>query len=282
MPRLSRRALLIGGSAAVASSALGAYSYWLEPRQTVLERISVTVERLPASFDGLTIAQITDVHHSRWVPLDHIVRAVNLLRALSPDVVVLTGDFISLYERERAGLFAEPCVHALSALHGRMGSFAVLGNHDHYIAPSRVTGSLESAGFRVLLNSVQPIERAGQRLWICGTDDALLQRADFGAAARSVPAGEAAILLAHEPDVADTASRYPFLLQLAGHSHGGQVRLPLVGPLVLPRLGRKYPAGLYTVGPMQLYTSRGLGLIPPAFRLNCRPEITLITLRSRA
>jgi predicted MPP superfamily phosphohydrolase len=272
--------MLMGSGAVVAAGALGAYSLWFEPSQTVLERVTITLDRLPPAFDGLRVAQVTDVHHSRWVSLEHIRAAVNRLNAEAFDVAVLTGDFVSLYERKAAAGFAEPCAQALAGLRGREGSFAVLGNHDHYIAPERVVDALQTAGFRVLINTAQPIERDGHRLWICGTDDALVRRADFAAAAKPVPAGESAILLAHEPDVADTACRLPFLLQLAGHSHGGQVRLPWIGATVLPALGRKYPAGRYQIGPMQLYTSRGLGLIAPPVRLNCPPEITIITLRS--
>jgi predicted MPP superfamily phosphohydrolase len=277
--RISRRSFLIGSAATMAGS-VAAYSYWYEPARTVLERITITLERLPAGFDGVTIAQVTDVHHSAYVSLEHIRQAVQVLKAEAPDLVVLTGDFVSLPEGSRSAVYAEPCARALADLHGSVGSFAVLGNHDHHVAPDRVTGALQAAGFTVLLNEARPIERHGHRLWICGTDDALVRRADFARATEAVAAGEPAILLAHEPDVADAAAKHSFLLQLAGHSHGGQVRLPLVGAPVLPRLGRKYPAGLYRIGAMQLYTSRGLGLIAPAVRLNCPPEITLITLRS--
>lgn len=125
-----------------------------------------------------------------------------------------------------------------------------------------------------------PVEEDGARLWIAGIDDVLTGAPDLHNALRQVPVGDVTILLAHEPDYADAASRFPVHLQLSGHSHGGQVRLPLLGAPILPSLARKYPAGLRQVGNLQLYTNRGIGVIDPPIRINCPPEITLLTLRS--
>jgi predicted MPP superfamily phosphohydrolase len=161
--RISRRSFLIGSAATMAGS-VAAYSYWYEPAHTVLERITITLGRLPAGFDGVTIAQVTDVHHSAYVSLEHIRQAVQVLKAEAPDLVVLTGDFVSLPEGSRSAVYAEPCARALADLHGSVGSFAVLGNHDHHVAPDRVTGALQAAGFTVLLNQARPIERHGHRL----------------------------------------------------------------------------------------------------------------------
>jgi predicted MPP superfamily phosphohydrolase len=142
-----------------------------------------------------------------------------------------------------------------------------------------VAGALHDRGIRVLRNQSHVIERGQQRLWFAGVDDVFEETADLPQALKDVPAIEATILLAHEPDFADYASRFPVDLQLSGHSHGGQVRIPGVGPIVLPILGRKYHTGLNQAGRMQVYTTRGLGVINPPVRFNCLPEVTLLTLR---
>ena len=157
---------------------------------------------------------------------------------------------------------------------------AVLGNHDHWNGAEIVAGALSERGIRVLRNQNYVIERESSKLWIAGIDDALEGRADLPRTLAGVPAQEATILLAHEPDFADYAAGFPVDLQLSGHSHGGQVRIPGIGPIVLPAMARKYHTGLNRVGRMQVYTSCGIGVINPPVRLNCPPEVTLITLQA--
>jgi hypothetical protein len=130
----------------------------------------------------------------------------------------------------------------------------------------------------VLRNGKYGIEKDGQRLWVAGIDDVLQGQADLHRSMAGIPEADATILLAHEPDFADYAAKFPLDLQLSGHSHGGQVRLPGIGPIILPTLGQKYHSGLNRVGRLQVYTSRGVGVINLPVRLNCPPEVTLITL----
>src|SRR5262249_34591136 len=118
------------------------------------------------------------------------------------------------------------------------------------------------------------------RLWLAGVDDVIEGKPDMDRTLRGIPGNEAVILLAHEPDFADQVVQYPVDLQLSGHSHGGQVRIPLIGAPYLPELGRKYPWGLRRIGRLTLYTNVGIGTIRVPFRWNCPPEITLITLRA--
>jgi predicted MPP superfamily phosphohydrolase len=160
------------------------------------------------------------------------------------------------------------------------GLWAVLGNHDDLTDPKHVTRALQAENIQVLANQSQAIERNGARFWLAGVDDVLSGTADLSKTLRRVPAGEPVILLAHEPDFADEAARFPIDLQLSGHSHGGQVRIPLLPPLYLPPMARKYVLGTYHVGPLTLYTTAGLGTVGVPMRLNCPPEITLLTLRS--
>jgi len=160
-----------------------------------------------------------------------------------------------------------------------MATFAVLGNHDVLVDPERIADRLQSCGIEVLQNRFVPLERSGSRLWIGGVEDVLEGAPDLEAALRGVPRGECALLLAHEPDFALDVARYPVDLQLSGHSHGGQVRIPFVGAPWLPTLGRRFPMGKYKLGKLTLYTNIGLGTVRVPVRWNCPPEITLLTLR---
>src|SRR5205823_10660930 len=154
------------------------------------------------------------------------------------------GDFVTqapLRSNRASARYAEPCAAVLSKLVSEVGTMAVLGNHDHVTDPKFVAGALRAHNIRVLRNENVAIERGGRRLWIAGIDDALEGHADISRSLAGIPAGETIVALVHEPDVADSVSRYQVALQLSGHSHGGQVRMPGVGALYLPPLGQKYP-----------------------------------------
>ncbi|PYX05012.1 MAG: hypothetical protein DMG88_22785 [Acidobacteria bacterium] len=155
----------------------------------------------------------------------------------------------------------------------------ILGNHDAGSDPNRITEALQAKGITVLRNRSIPFEEAGQRLWLAGLDDVLEERSDLDLTLRPVPKSEPVILLAHEPDYANFVSHYPVDLQLSGHSHGGQVRFPLIGAPYLPPLGKKYPRGLHRIRGLTLYTNVGIGTIRLPVRFCCPPEVTLFTLR---
>jgi predicted MPP superfamily phosphohydrolase len=158
----------------------------------------------------------------------------------------------------------------------------VLGNHDHWTDPAWVSSTAESYGVTMLSNSAQRLSDAENGLWLVGVDDIWVGAGDLERALGGVPEDSSKLLLVHEPDFADKAARSGIDLQLSGHSHGGQVRLPLIGAPLLPLWGRRYPIGLQKAQAMWVYTSRGLGLIEPAVRFNCRPEVTLLTLTRAA
>jgi predicted MPP superfamily phosphohydrolase len=159
------------------------------------------------------------------------------------------------------------------------GLWAVLGNHDWFTNAKHVTAALTAEGIRVMANESVAIERDGARFWLAGVNDVISHTADLKKTLQPVPAGEPVVLLAHEPDFADYALRFSIDLQLSGHSHGGQIRFPLLPPLYLPEMAKKYILGTYQIGPMALYTNAGLGTVDVPVRLNCPPEITLLTLR---
>jgi len=288
LPFLNRRRFLqvAASVAATGALALGEDSTFLEPNQPILTTMEVVLTRLPIAFDGFTIAQLSDFHYDRLsaVPLRAATEIVNHLQ---PDVVVLTGDFVTVppfhrrfHTAKRAAGAAEPCATLLEQLHPRLGMVSVLGNHDLDADAPRIAATLQSHGIPVLRNRSISIEQGGSRIWLCGLDSVWEGNADLDLALHEVPSNELVVLLVHEPDFADQAAHYPVDLQLSGHSHGGQIWLPGIGAPWLPEFARKYPRGLHRIGPLTLYTNMGLGTIRLPVRLNCPPEVTLFTLRS--
>jgi uncharacterized protein len=288
--RLTRRRFLATGISTAAGAALGVTGYhgFREARQLSFKQVMISVRQLPYEFEGCAIAHLSDFHYHPIFTAEAIREAVYLVNRLNPYIVVLTGDFVtvasrSLRRKSKPAIRAqaEPCAELLSQLRPKRGIFAVLGNHDHY-QPDVVMDSLQSRGIQVLRNEAVPLQKGGNRLWIAGVDDVLADAADLDMALRNIPSHEPTILLAHEPDFADDVAESPVDVQLSGHSHGGQIRLPLIGPPYLPELARKYPWGLRRVGELNLYTNCGLGTIEVPVRWNCPPEVTLIRLVRRS
>ena len=281
--------MTLGSVAAAGLSALGGVGYvtLAEPHWLALERVDVPLPGLPAALDGFTIAQLSDLHRGPEVTQEDVARAVDLTLRQEADLIVLTGDYVT-----GSADYAPSCAEALSPLATSSrkspprfggaggGVLACLGNHDHWTDADAVAGALADAGLTVLRNAAREV---ADNLWVAVVDDVWERHADLEKALRGVPSGATVVLLAHEPDYAnEVAADERVSLQLSGHSHGGQVRLPFIGAPFLPYLGRKYSAGLYRVGGMWLYVNRGVGLISPAVRFNCRPEVTLLRLRHPA
>ncbi len=250
---------------------------------------------LPAAFDGARIAQLSDIHLDDFTEpffLRHVIGRINRIK---PDIVVLTGDFVTaelptklaraLGTNKFARGAAWQCANILTELECK-ATYAVLGNHDFGIGATEVATALGDNGITVLRNAGTSIERPGGRIWLAGVDDPLEGHPNpdlaIPASIRNVP-NEPVVLLCHAPDYADRLLRslpgQSVDLMLSGHTHGGQVRVPFVPAMRLPPLGRKYIEGWFQLGRMQLYVNRGIGTIGVPFRLNCPPEITIITLR---
>jgi uncharacterized protein len=280
--RLSRRKFLTGSLLAGTAGAYGLadYTRHIEPQELSVEHVEIFLPRISPDLDGFKIALMSDFHYGAYIEslLKNAVVAANRAEV---DVALLTGDFITFHHDHsgRGARDADACGRILSGLTARFGRFAVLGNHDYAPRPELVTESLEAQGIHVLRNTASAIHKNNSPLWLAGLEDALESDPDIRAALKGVPPTEPTIVLAHEPDYVDEILGYPIDLQLSGHSHGGQVRIPGIGAPVLPLMGEKYPMGFYRVGPLQLYTNRGLGMISPRIRFNCAPELTLLTLR---
>jgi predicted MPP superfamily phosphohydrolase len=202
-------------------------------------------------------------------------RALALLCSASPDLLLLGGDYICESPRFAPDAAAVLGDHAASVPYGAL---AVLGNHDYSCAAPRLTSLLEQRGIRVLRNDAARIATSIGGLWIVGIDDALLGAPDVPRAFADVPPDSAMLALWHEPDWADETARFGTIVQLSGHSHGGQIRLPFFSNIAAPSGGRRYVAGLNYAAGMPIYTSRGVGVYRPPIRFRCPPEVTLITL----
>jgi predicted MPP superfamily phosphohydrolase len=282
----TNRRKFIGLAAAAGVAAIAGDSFLIEPNHPRVVRLEIELRRWPAQLEGFTIVVLSDFHYDPHFSAHPLKAAVGMVNALRPDLIVLTGDFVTVPsfggDEQKAAGDAEPCAVLLEQMRATHGLWAVLGNHDCDTDANRVTNALLSQGIPVLDNRSVPIEFKGARFWLSGVSDILSRTSDLDATLAEVPRDEATVLLAHEPDFADYAARYPIDLQLSGHSHGGQVRIPFLPPLYLPHMARKYYMGLYKIGPLTLYTNPGLGTIGLPIRLNCPPEITLLTLRRSA
>lgn len=226
---------------------------------------------VPAAWDGVTILHLSDLHLCGCPDLPFYRRVMDLCRGWEPDLVALTGDIVDSDWHHRW------IVPVLGRLRWRLGAFAVLGNHDAWHDPRLVRRRLRRVGFRVLGNALETIEINGEPLVVVGHEGPWFAPApDLSAA----PAAGFRLCLSHTPDNIPWARRHGIDLMLAGHNHGGQVRLPLVGSILVPsRYSRRYDCGTFHVPPTVLHVSRGLGGLAP-LRYFCRPEVTKLTLRS--
>jgi predicted MPP superfamily phosphohydrolase len=246
------------------------------PYQPRLEHVDLDGRLASRGMPPIRVGFVTDTHVGPVIRARDVDRALALLFASPPDLLLLGGDFICespRYIPEAARVLGD---YASSP---RYGTLAVLGNHDYSNDAPRLVRALERRGVSVLRNEATAIAHGGEPLWVAGIDDALLGRPDPDAAFASVPEKNSAIALWHEPDWAERLARFAPIIQLSGHSHGGQVRLPVLGAVATPSGGRAFPGGLHEAGDARVYTSRGVGVYRPPVRFRCSPEVTLVTIR---
>jgi predicted MPP superfamily phosphohydrolase len=284
MIKMKRRAFLQRCALAFAAlfltpSASYAYSRYAEPGWLHTKEVLLHLKRLPAAFEGLRVVQFSDVHLGFHHTVQQLHKLIDLIQSLQPDLICFTGDLFD----SKVGNDAVPTVKALSRLQAPLGKGAVLGNHDYYGKESdKIKRILLDSGFALLMNESIPLKRGDATIWLSGIDDMCCGKPDLPKALRSVPEDVFTLLLSHCPDFADIALQYPVDLQLSGHSHGGQVRMPFYGPLYTPACGSKYVDGHYSPGggKLQVYTNRGIGVSLMPIRFWCRPELTVFTLRN--
>ncbi|MEA5594359.1 metallophosphoesterase [Rivularia sp. UHCC 0363] len=254
------------------------YAHFIEPNWIDVNYVQLKLPHLASEFNGYRIVQISDIHVDKQTKkrrLNHIFRLVNRQK---PDLIAITGDFVT----RRQAKFIPKLKDTLGQLSASHQTVAVLGNHDYWADAKKITEVLAQTNILNLANTVYTVKRDNAMLHIAGVDDVWVGKDRLDLVLQELPTDGAAILLAHEPDFADTsAATNRFDLQLSGHSHAGQIRLPFLKPPALPGLGRKYYAGLYKIGEMFEYTNRGIGMTGLHLRFASRPEITVFILESR-
>ena len=260
----------------VSSTASLAYGFKVEPSWLELTHHTAEISGLPRAFHGYKIAHLTDIHADNiFMKKDRLADIVTKTIELKPDLAVITGDFVT----DNFDGVADFLYEALARLQASVPTVAVLGNHDYWTDVVGVRNVLRRANIENIENRVYTLTRDGQHFHVCGLGDIWESQQRMDIVLDALPDDNPAMLLVHEPDyVETTATTRRFALQLSGHSHGGQVNIPLLGPPVKPNMGYIYHTGRYEVGDMLQYTSRGLGMVPPRVRVNCRPELTLHTL----
>lgn len=248
-----------------------------DPRDFEVVPLKVNIPDLDPVFNDYRIVHISDIHLGQWISAKRIEGVVNLVNKQKPDLVAITGDSVSYVVNEPV----LDMLRYLKNLKPRDATVAVLGNHDHWIGAEEIRQVMDESRIIELENDVYTIERGDAMLHIAGVDSITLEKHDLDAVLRKLPESGPAILLAHEPDFADvSAATGRFNLQLSGHSHGGQMIIPGLGTPFRGSQFRKYPLGEYQVGDMVQYTNRGLGTNVFWIRINCSPEITILTLQS--
>ncbi|WP_339220034.1 metallophosphoesterase [Paenibacillus sp. FSL H8-0332] len=275
--KMTRRQFLARGAGAVVGAGLlaGGYAWQGEPNWLEVTRRELLLAELPSAFAGTRLVHFSDVHLGFNKDAKDLARLTKHIIEEQPDLICFTGDIVDSYAEDLTD-----SVPILAELEAPLGKYAILGNHD-YKNTELLTHLLTEAGFRVLRNESYLIKQGGAMIAVAGLDDMLHGKPDPEAAVRDIPDGIFTVLLMHEPDYADVAEAYPFHLQLSGHSHGGQIRLPLVGAPFTPYGSQKYIDGLYYTEnkAMPVYVNRGFGETLMPLRFLCRPELTVLTLR---
>ena len=253
-------------------------AFVLEPKRLSVTRRDIAIPALPPGLDGLRVGLMSDFHFRPGDDDGLVTQAVTRASAENLDVIALTGDYMSSDPK-----VISPLLEILGGLTARHGIFAVAGNHDGWRGSvPRIRRQFESAGLGFLLNRNTRIHHSGESLAIAGTDFIWKGNPDPAATLKGIPAATPVLALVHEPDYFDTLRAHrPIALQLSGHTHGGQCRVPLVGyaPCKVD-FGRNYIDGHHARGASNLFVTRGIGTVGPRVRFACPPQLAILTLRS--
>ena len=286
--RLSRRRFIKGLALGTLGfcSACAVDAWGIEPEWLEVVECDLSLGNLPDAFIGKRLIQISDLHLSRTVSEEYLRRCIQRVNSLEGDIVVLTGDYITADDQGRS---CKRVIELIGQLRAGLGVFACLGNHDYGVTTSWTrpnerlceyfVNSLRHVGVNVLRNESFPLVLDSQRCWLVGLGDLWAAECRPDLAFAGVTADEVTIVLSHNPDSVEKLAGFDASAVLSGHTHGGQVRLPFLGPPILPIKNRQYSAGMFELADTTLYVNRGLGRLG-RLRFNCRPEITVFTLRT--
>ncbi|MEK4346012.1 metallophosphoesterase [Paenibacillus sp. FSL P4-0184] len=274
---MTRRQFLVRGAATVIGAGLltSGYAWQGEPNWIQVTKLKLSFKDIPSAFSGMKVVHFSDTHLGFNKDARDLARLAERIAKEEPDLICFTGDIVDSNPEDLVD-----AIPVLAELNAPLGKYAVLGNHD-FKNTKRIIELFTSAGFRVLRNESYLLKRGGAVMAVTGLDDLLHGEPDPVKALKGVPAGTFTVLMMHEPDYADIAQAHSFHLQLSGHSHGGQIRLPFLGAPFTPYGSQKYINGLYYTDTkrMPVYVNRGFGETVMPFRFLCRPELTVLTLR---
>lgn len=262
-------------SGLVGAAGLFGYPLFIERYIILTNYYRIKVPNLPQEFSGFRIVHLTDLHYGFLVPLAIIRNVVQRVNRLDRDLIVCTGDYV----HEKGGTTQIDAVWPLlSRLSAPFGVFSVLGNHDHWADTERSLYWLDKTN-QNLRHKVTALEKKGKRLWIAGAGDLWEDHRNLDRILSEIPDSECRIVLAHNPDTADSEFSGRVDLMISGHTHGGQVNIPFIGPPILSVRNKNYTSGIKTsTRGMGVFISRGIGWAIYPVRLNCPPEIAVLEL----
>jgi uncharacterized protein len=283
--KIKRRGRLVARFSSAAASATRVWNFAETHSQTardaiaeansiIVERHEIKLPRLPKALDGFRIVQLTDLHHSPFTEKPQIMNAIDLANSLDADIVALTGDYVS-HEAE----YVAPIAEMMAEVKSKYGTYAILGNHDHWTDGEFMAKCLRDEGIRVLINEGFRFEAKGESFWLCGVDDAMASVSDLKSAIKGSLEDEFKLLLSHNPSIITRAARRRVDLVLSGHTHGGQVKIrQQTENSLFPEYRRI--SGLHRRYETQIYVSRGIGTVVLPVRYQCPPEVSLLILRA--
>lgn len=252
--------------------------YAYEPSKIEIEKVNVTIPKLPEAFDGFTIAQISDLHRSKVVKKSLIDKTVQMVNDLKPDCIVITGDLANNL------VYLSDVIVSLDTLSAPYGVYAVMGNWERFYGDKESQLILRKSKIKLLYDQVVSLKKGKQKLYLAGVSDDGGIGSTLKTTFSQIDDNYVKILLSHNPYIAVNRRKAEKRIDLilSGHTHGGQVVYPLIGPVAIPTaFGKKYPAGMYTFEDSKLYVNRGIGVVTVPYRVNCPPEITLFSLKKK-
>lgn len=271
---ISRRKFLLGSLAGCASL-IASYPVLIERYIVLINKYRIPIPRLPVNFEKFTIVQLTDIHYCPLTPFNHVKKIIQRANSIPHDLTVCTGDYIHEMNSHKQ---IDQIWPLLSTIYAPSGVFTILGNHDHWADEGRSLYWLNRSGTS-LRHKVSRLERDGQALWFVGAGDFWEDHESIDYLMRKIPDDDCRIILAHNPDSADTVFEKSFDLMIAGHTHGGQVRIPFWGPPLLPVKNKNYSSGLKRSSRgFPVFISRGIGWSLYPIRFNCFPEVAVLEL----
>jgi hypothetical protein len=267
----------VAASAYLAALGLAGWGVFVRAHRVRIRTVDVFVDRLPEPLEGYRIAHLSDLHVGAMIPPERARRWVDRTNQIGADLVALTGDYVTSGTR-----FHEAVARELGRLRAKDGTVAVLGNHDNFGGCEPLASTLRDVGVTLLMNGHHEVERGGATLAVVGVDDVFSRRADVDASFEGVPEEAVVVGLAHDPRLFPAMAKRGARLVLSGHTHWGQVGVPLLHRHVnLARPFFRFPGGMYEKDGASLWVHPGIGTTGPPVRFGVAPEITVVVLRRR-